>query len=149
MFPPIEELVSHRGNMLLLNRVISATPESIQVEAKIDENAWYADTQGAMPAWIGIELMAQAIAALAGLTGHIANTPPKQGLLLGARSFTAHKSAFFGNETLLVTAREVFQDASGLGAFDARIEQAGEIVAEATLKVFEPADFKTFMEHAT
>jgi len=146
MYPPIEELLAHRGNMLLIDRVIGFDANGIQAEARVDGEAWYADADGAMPAWIGIELMAQAIAALVGLAAREKGLPPKQGLLLGTRGFTASVSAFARNTTLVVVANEVFQEANGLAAFDARIELAGETVAEATLKVFEPADFKAIVE---
>jgi len=154
MFPPITELLTHRGNMLLIDRVIASGSDGIRVEAKVDGSAWYADADGAMPAWVGLELMAQTIAALVGLAAHEQGLPPRQGLLLGTRNYTARTPVFARNATLVVAATEVFQEANGLGAFDARIEiagtsMAGETVAEATLKVFEPADFKTILEQGT
>lgn len=152
IFPSIEELLPHRGDMLLIERVLARDPEGIRVEAKVDGNAWYADENGAMPAWIGIELMAQAIAALVGLNAREQHLPPRQGLLLGTRVFTASVPVFARDATLVVAANEVFQEANGLAAFDARIEladTAGVAVAEATLKVFEPADFKAIVEQGT
>lgn len=146
MYPPIEELLTHRGNMLLIDRVIACGPDGIRVAARVDPEAWYADADGAMPAWIGIELMAQAVAALVGLAARERGSPPKQGLLLGTRSFTARLPAFPRNAALVVAASEVFQEANGLAAFDARIDLADETVAQATLKVFEPVDFKTLLE---
>jgi predicted hotdog family 3-hydroxylacyl-ACP dehydratase len=146
MFPPITELLAHRGNMLLIEHVVACGPDGIRVAARVDGNAWYADAEGAMPAWVGIELMAQAIGAMVGLAARDYGRPPKQGLLLGTRSFIARVPSFARGEHLEVTASEVFQEANGLAAFDARIELGGETVAEATLKVFEPADFKTILE---
>lgn len=149
MFPPIEELLSHRGNMLLIDRVIDSGPDGIRVEAKVDGNAWYADASGAMPAWIGLELMAQAIAAQVGLVARAQGLPPKQGLLLGTRAFNSRIPAFVRDRVLIIVAKEVFQETNGLGAFDAHIELGGEIVAEATLKVFEPANFEAILEQGT
>lgn len=151
MYPPIAELLAHRDNMLLLDRVLESGSAGIRVAASVDGEAWYADADGAMPAWIGIELMAQAIAALVGLNAREKGLPPKQGLLLGTRGFTARVPTFPRGARLVVAASEVFREDNGLAAFDARIElagaeKAGEIVAEATLKVFEPADFKTLLE---
>ncbi len=145
-FPAIEELLTHRGNMLLIDHVLACGPEGIRVAARVDGGAWYADMDGAMPAWIGIELMAQAIAALVGLTARDQGLPPRRGLLLGTRAFTASVPSFARNAALVVAASEVFQEANGLAAFDARIELADETVAEATLKVFEPADFKSILD---
>jgi predicted hotdog family 3-hydroxylacyl-ACP dehydratase len=65
--PPIEQLIPHRGTMLLLDAVSACSDESLTALAKVRGDAWYADADGAMPAWIGIELMAQAIAAHVGL----------------------------------------------------------------------------------
>ncbi len=148
MYPPMEELLTHRGNMLLLDHVVAAGPDHVRVAAVVDGNAWYADAEGAMPAWIGIELMAQAIGTLVGLVARGQNLPPRQGMLLGTRSFTTRRAAFARGENLEITAREVFKETNGLAAFDASIEIAGETVAEATLKVFEPADFKTTLEQS-
>lgn len=146
MFPPIEELIAHRGNMLLIDHVLTADDRSIRVAATVDPSAWYADANKAMPAWIGIELMAQAIGALVGLTVHASGLPPKQGLLLGTRALIAHMSAFPAGARLEVTAQEVFRETNGLAAFDTRIELNGETVVTATLKVFEPADIHSILE---
>ena len=44
-------------------RSSALSDESLTAHATVRSDAWYADADGAMPAWIGIELMAQAIAA--------------------------------------------------------------------------------------
>lgn len=132
--------------MLLIDHVLEAGEDGIKVAATVDPAAWYADADGAMPTWIGIELMAQAIAALVGLTARAKDLPPKQGMLLGTRSLTARIPAFPAGARLVVAAKEIFQEANGLAAFDTRIELDGVTVAEATLKVFEPADFKSVLE---
>ncbi|EEA00465.1 conserved hypothetical protein, partial [Burkholderia sp. H160] len=60
---PIEAIIPHRGSMLLLDAVDTFADTTLSAFATVDPHAWYADAAGAMPAWIGIELMAQAIAA--------------------------------------------------------------------------------------
>ncbi|CAH2907314.1 MAG: 3-hydroxydecanoyl-[ACP] dehydratase (EC [uncultured Paraburkholderia sp.] len=60
---PIEAIIPHRGTMLLIDAVSAFSEETLSARATVHAGAWYADAQGAMPAWIGIELMAQAIAA--------------------------------------------------------------------------------------
>lgn len=142
----MEELIAHRGNMLLIERVLEANEAGIKVAATVEPHAWYADADGTMPAWIGIELMAQTIGAFVGLNALTQGLPPKQGMLLGARSLTARLPGFPAGARLVVTATEVFQEANGLAAFDTAIELDGETVMEATLKVFEPADFKSLLE---
>lgn len=149
MYPPIEDLIAHRDNMLLIERVTEAGAGYLQAAASVDRNAWYADETEAMPAWIGIELMAQTIAAYVGLSAQARGLPSKQGLLLGTRSYVAHRSDFPADAALSVRAEEVFQEENGLGAFNCTIECDGALAAEATLKVFEPSDFATFMEQTS
>lgn len=144
--PSIEEIVSHRGTMLLLDRVVAFDAECATAEYVPRSDAWYADNNGDMPAWIGIELMAQAIAAHVGLLKHSEGSPAKQGALLGTRRYQSAEPAFAAGKVLRIDARLIFRDASGLGAYDCRIARAGEELASATLKVFEPDDFQTLLQ---
>jgi predicted hotdog family 3-hydroxylacyl-ACP dehydratase len=144
-FPPIEELVPHRGAMLWIDRVVAADAAGLEVEVVISSSGLYADEQGAMPAWLGIELMAQTLAAHVGFRARAAGLPPRPGVLLGCRTYRAAKPAFAAGSVLRVRARESFSDESGFAAYDCAIAgQAGEL-ASAQLKVFEPADFAAFV----
>jgi predicted hotdog family 3-hydroxylacyl-ACP dehydratase len=145
-FPPIEELLPHRGAMLLLDRVFSENEESIVAETTVPETAWYLDEQGGMPAWIGIELMAQAIAAHAALRGRRKGEPPRRGVLLGCRAYRASAPRAAAGARLNVFAKASVVDESGLGAYECRIELGAAEFATATLKVFEPEDFDAFMK---
>ena len=145
-FPAIEELLPHRGAMLLLDAVLSGDENSIVVEATVPETAWYLDEQGGMPAWIGIELMAQAIAAHTGLKGRLRGEPPKRGVLLGTRAYHCRVASFRPGSPLQVSARMTYMDEGGFGAFDCTIRNPmSEELASATLKVFEPGDFEAFI----
>jgi predicted hotdog family 3-hydroxylacyl-ACP dehydratase len=144
-YPSIEELLPHRGPMLLIDRVTAADAERLSAQASVNAQAWYADAGGNMPAWIGVELMAQAIAAFVGLEQRRQGKPIKIGFLLGTRKYSCAVPAFARDAVLDVTAHLVYREASGLGAFDCHIELKGERVADATIKVFEPDDPARFM----
>lgn len=144
--PPIEDLLLHRENMLMLDSVIAFTCESSISEYTPRNNTWYVDTAGNMPAWAGIELMAQAIAAYVGLLKRSQNMPPKQGVLLGTRQYKATVPSFTANIKLQIHINMVYQDVSGLGAYDCMIQQNNKTLATATLKVFEPDNFETFIQ---
>jgi predicted hotdog family 3-hydroxylacyl-ACP dehydratase len=146
--PPIEELLPHRGTMLLLDRVLAFSAQDITAECTPKREGWYADARGNMPAWIGIELMAQAIAAHVGLIKRSEGKPVSPGVLLGTRRYAPARAAFPAAQPLLVASSISFRDESGLAAYDCRIEAAGERLVEATLKVFEPADFQAFLQAA-
>ncbi|WP_395061847.1 hotdog family protein [Paraburkholderia silvatlantica] len=145
-FPPIEAIIPHRGTMLLLDSVAACSDESLTALAGVHADAWYADEQGAMPAWIGIELMAQAIAAHVGLLSMREGKPARPGVLLGTRRFQAAQGAFASGALLSVTVNELLRSEAGHGAYGCTISQDGNLLAEATVKVYQPRDFQTFIE---
>lgn len=152
-FPSIEYLLPHRGNMLLLEAIIAADDESATCRARPDAGAWYADDSnniGVMPAWIGIELMAQAIAAHVALAARRAGKPPRPGVLLGTRAYKTCVSHFPAGAELRVSARLSYRDESGLGAYDCALaDAAGVELATAAITVFEPNDFDKFIRGET
>jgi len=147
--PPIEELLPHRGTMRLLDRVLEFDGRRIAAECVPRADAWHADARGNMPAWIGIELMAQAIAAHVGLVKRSEGRPVSPGVLLGTQRYSATRPVFEPGAPLSVTAVLSLRDASGLAAYDCRIEAGGSLLASATVKVYEPADFAAFLRDAT
>jgi predicted hotdog family 3-hydroxylacyl-ACP dehydratase len=147
-FPPIEAIVPHRGTMLLLDSVSACSDESLTAHARVHADAWYADADGAMPAWIGIELMAQAIAAHVGLLSMRVGKGARPGVLLGTRRYEAHVPAFARDAQLKVSVHEVLRSEEGHGAYTCRIEQGSALYAEAIVKVYQPHDFPTFIEES-
>lgn len=145
-FPPIDELLAHTGDMLLLDRILSFENDSTLAEYSPQTHAWYADESGHMPAWIGIELMAQTVAAHVGLLKRDQNAKPKQGVLLGTRSFRAAVAYFGAGVPLQIQATIAYRDDSGLGAYDCMIMSGDMKLASATLKVFEPENFESFLQ---
>ncbi|MGP1716147.1 MAG: ApeP family dehydratase [Methylophilus sp.] len=170
VLPDVSELLMHRPPMLLLDQADSFDAESVTMLYTPDTQAWYADAEGNMPAWIGIELMAQAIGCHVALNKRLQQQPPKQGVLLGSRRYLASVPVFIGNRQLRIQAVMIFRDESGLAAYDCTIceqvmagdneqgqqneraeKQPGEtanVLASATLKVFEPDNFQQFLQGA-
>lgn len=138
--PPIEELLLHRGVMLLVDRMVAFEGGFAVAEYTPRADAWYVDERGEVPGAFGIEFMAQTVAAHVALRKRAQGLPPKLGMLLGTRRYRAHRPSFAVGETLRIEVRELFQDESGLGAYECGIVAAGITAAEATLKVFEPDD---------
>lgn len=143
--PTIDDLLPQRGIMRLLDEVESWRAEGIVVRAHCDDAAWYAEGSGGMPSWLGIEMMAQAIAAHVNLLSRAPGQPIRRGVLIGTRSYRADPTRFTGGTRLTVRADVVFRDESGLGAYDCTITSGRDILAEATIKVFEPDDFEQFV----
>jgi len=145
-YPPIEELLPHRGTMLLLDRVIAFEETSASAAYAPRADAWYCDHEGNMPAWIGIELMAQTAAVHVALKKRGAGLPPAMGALLGTRCYQAQVASFKGGVALTVSATLILRDASGLGAYDCAIACGETPLASALLKVYEPEDFEQFVQ---
>ncbi|KVM73381.1 MULTISPECIES: ApeP family dehydratase [Burkholderia] len=140
------EVLPHRGSMLLLEAIEWCGEEAIVARARVCADAWYADAGGAMPAWIGIELMAQAIAAHVGLLAMREGGRARPGVLLGTSSYRAHHAAFAAGAKLTVHARELLRGDAGHGAYECAIHLGEACGAEAVLKVYQPEDFQTFIE---
>ncbi len=141
--PAVVDLLPHRGEMLLLDRVLVVDEPGVTVLAHAGGQTWYADTSNTMPAWIGIELMAQAIAAHVGWRKAQRGLLPQRGVLLGTRAY--HCDTHFFEGELEIDANLSFIDESGLGAYRCAIRMGGAVVATANLKVFEPEDFEQFL----
>ena len=151
--PPITELLPHRAPMLLLDRVVDFADDTLVAEYAPRADAWYADAgdAGAMPGWIGIELMAQAVAAHVALKKRDEGLLPKMGALLGTRSYRMLRptvASFAAGQPLRIVVSENFRDAGGLAAYDCRIEDStgAGALAQALLKVYEPDDFGAFVQ---
>lgn len=131
----IEELLPHAGRMMLLERVISFDEESMTAEVIVRDDGLFGES-GAVPAWLGIEYMAQTVAAHGGMMCKIAGRPLNLGFLLGTRRYHCNVDKFTAGTVLTVTVKRLIQD-QGLGVFDCRIAGAGVAVA-AQLSVYQP-----------
>jgi predicted hotdog family 3-hydroxylacyl-ACP dehydratase len=146
VFPAIEDVLPHRGTMRLVDEITACGDESVTVLASVDPQAWYADADGAMPAWIGIELMAQAIAAHVGLIAMRAGGRARPGVLLGASRYEADAPSFARGARLRIDANRVLMSEQGHGAYECTIAAGERRVAQAVVKVFQPNDFEAFIE---
>jgi predicted hotdog family 3-hydroxylacyl-ACP dehydratase len=144
--PAALELLPHRGCMLLIERFLQFGPAGTVALAVPDALAWYADVQGNMPAWIGIELMAQTVAGHAALCKRARGLPASPGVLLGTRRYQAAVPWYAAGVPLEVAVSGEFGDAGGLAVFECSIRSPQLEVASATLKVYEPENFKRFLE---
>lgn len=141
---PMAELVPHAGRMRLLDAAIEGDEESLLARVEIRADSLFHE-DGAVGAWVGIEYMAQAVAAWAGWRARLAGAAPKIGLLLGSRRFGSRRARYLVGEVLMVEARREFQAENGLGHFECSIAIDGDAVASAALTVFEPEDADSFL----
>jgi predicted hotdog family 3-hydroxylacyl-ACP dehydratase len=132
---PVRELLPHDPPMVLLDRVISCGDSSLVAEVVVTPESMFCGEAG-VPGWVGIEYMAQSVAAHAGALARERGGEPAIGYLLGTRSYKSAVSVFPIGATLTVSIEPLFVE-MGLGAFACRIDM-GETVAEATINVYQP-----------
>ncbi len=82
--PSPEDLVPHRGSALLLRRVLRCEGDSIECVGVIPGTSPFV-RDGQAPAFVGLELAAQAAAALQALESSIGPGKPQPGYLVGVR----------------------------------------------------------------
>jgi predicted hotdog family 3-hydroxylacyl-ACP dehydratase len=140
---PIADVLPHAGAMILLDRVDELGDERVVCTRGLRAGEPFVDADGSLPAWAGIELMAQAIAAWAGCHARAAGEPVRLGFLLGARQYRCDADAFPPGAELRIEATRGFHDDEGMGVFACRVEGGG-VCAEARLTVFSPPDAATF-----
>lgn len=141
----LDELVRHRGDMSLLDEVLAYGDTWLQARATLTQNNLFL-TDGKVPSWVGIEYMAQSVAALAGTRSRSNDEPARVGFLVGTRKFQVEQPAFSIGSILTIVVSEVVMGENGLGVFDCELtcEQPDGLsfVASARLNVFQPDDFR-------
>jgi predicted hotdog family 3-hydroxylacyl-ACP dehydratase len=131
----IAQLIPHSGNMVFLDRVIAADESSLTAELVVRCDGLLGDEK-AVPTWVGIEYMAQTIAAFAGLQAKQKGKAIRLGLLLGTRHYHSNLAEFSVGSILTVRVEKIIQ-AETLGVFDCYIQGDGVEVL-ANLNVYQP-----------
>lgn len=146
--PDIRSLVPHSGTMALLDRLIAVGDGTLCAEVVIGRDTLFCDGRG-VGAWIGVEYMAQTVAAFAGYEAHLRGEQVKVGFLLGSRRYACTRPEFALGSTLHVHVQRTLQGDNGLGAFECRIDDAndaaGTALATATITVFQPDNVNEFL----
>ena len=143
---PIAEVVPHAGDMILLDAIEHVDAEHIVCVREVRANEMFSTTDGSLPVWAGIELMAQSIAAWAGCQARLEQRDVRLGFLLGTRHYVCNVDTFPLGSVLRVQATCAFSDHNGMGVFICRIDAPG-IHAEARLTVFSPPNAAAYLTH--
>ena len=143
---PITELLPHKDNMMLLGALVYYDENKVIVSTTIAKEGVFTVDGDFAPAWLGVELMSQAIATYAGVQQRLVNQEPRVGFLLGTRRYVAHVATFAVGTSLLISAEKVYLDDSGLGAFQCQIYNDDRVFAESTINVYEPQDVEAYLK---
>ncbi|MFN2425175.1 MAG: hypothetical protein ABR587_01865 [Candidatus Binatia bacterium] len=123
-FPPVTELLPHRGRAVLLERVLAHDRAATECSVDTSNHTLFHDPDGGVPATVGLEYMAQTIAAHGGLRDRESGREARPGFFLGTRRLTFAVARFQPGQQLVVTARHL-RGETGMLAFDCSIRAAG------------------------
>ncbi len=147
--PDLDHLLMHRPPMRLLDRAISISEHEAVAELTVREDIPFIAPGRGLPAYAGLELMAQSIGLIDGFKCYCEGLPPKIGFLLGCRRYTTACDTFAIGSRLIVTVQMVFNGGE-MYSFECRIaDPEGRELAKASLNVFAPRDPPTFLKDGT
>lgn len=135
----VTDLLPHAPPMVLLDEIIGWNQGQISVALVIRPGIpFFVDAKG-VPAYVGLEYMAQACGVYAGIEGRNLGQPIRLGFLLGTRNYHSATDWFRPGQRLVIDANEVFRQEL-MGVFDCRISREGTKIASAQLNVYQPEE---------
>ncbi len=143
----VEELIPHSPPMVLIDKILDFDHNSLIAEINIKENCkFYDENIQGVPSWVGMEYMAQAIAAMAGIQAKKKNEQIKLGFLLGTRRYDIFHHVFKAGETYNIQIEQLYMDDSGLASFDCQISDKLKTLVKARLNVYETDDAQQIID---
>jgi len=141
-YPDIRSLVPHQAPMLLIDKLIDVGELTVHCQVNVHQEGLFFDRQiNGVPAWVGIEFMAQTVAAWSGYHAWLQGKPAPIGFLLGSRRYSSECEYYDHGALLDIYAQQVMES-DGMAAFLCRIDCAGEVLASAQLNAFLPSQDK-------
>jgi len=138
-FPCVELLLPHDAPMILIDKIIDVSKLTIHCQVEINAGGMFFDKQiNATPAWVGIEFMAQTVAAWSGYHAWLKKSPSPIGFLLGSRRYNSECDIYRSDQILDIYAEQLMEN-EGMSAFMCRIECEGKILASCQLNAFVPS----------
>ncbi|WP_226876675.1 hotdog family protein [Microbulbifer hainanensis] len=139
-----EDLVPHSGDMSLLDRVLIVGEETLTAELYVRDDGIFA-RDGRVPGYVGIEYMAQAVAAFSGYHAKQRGEEVRLGFLLGTRKFETSVDSFLCGDKLTVEVERLLQAENGMATFECRVSGDGA-QQSARLNVYQPDNIEAYLK---
>lgn len=142
----VKDVLPHAEPMILLDELITFDDDSGVCRHTISpESLLYSDKLNGVPSYVGIEYMAQSIAAYANANEIKEGRPVEIGFLVSSRKYKCDVPVFKTGAELIIKASKLYRDESGLSAFDCSISENDQQIASARVNVFQPDDPAKFL----
>ncbi|WP_434358608.1 hotdog family protein [Parasalinivibrio latis] len=140
--PPLDELLPHEAPMILLDSLVDVGDFHVHCQVTPEPSSLFFDNAiNGIPGWVGIELMAQSVAAWSGYQARKKDKSPPIGFLLGSRRYTSDCPFFTSGKRLDIHAKHVMES-NGMAVFSCTIEHNSETLATAQLNAYVPTEEK-------
>ena len=147
--PSVAEILPQRGRMMLLSSVLEHSEDETVCAVEVAADTLFVEASGTVPAVMGVEYMAQSVAAHAGLRAWARGEPARVGFLIGSRRLDFRtRSGFRVGQRLVVRVSHVWGEEE-YAMFACRlIDVASQAtLVEGNLNVFLPRSLDAFGAH--
>ena len=145
-FPPVADVMPHRGPMMLLSSVLEHSEGHTVCAVEVNAGSPFVAPDGTVPALVGVEYLAQGVAAHAGLRGWARGEPPRIGFLIGSRrlDFRSHADFRVGQRLIVEVVRAWGEEEFAMFACRLVDAHSGAVVLEGHLNVVQPRSLDRF-----
>lgn len=133
----IDEVVPHSSPMILIDEILEYSDQHLISRVDITSSSLFLTNQNYVPTWVGIEYMAQSVAAWSGIQSRQKSQPIKMGYLIGCKQYEVSRDGFYPGERLIISVVKKYLG-NGIGLSDSRIEIDSNIIVKSLLTVFQP-----------
>ncbi|MDD2761556.1 MAG: 3-hydroxylacyl-ACP dehydratase [Methylomonas sp.] len=140
----VESLLPQSGTMVLVDKVLEAGEGHIVVEMTVRDDGLFSGPDHTVPAWVGLEYMAQAVAAYSGYQRKRRGLDIELGFLLGTRFYQCSVGEFKCGAKLEIRAEKIIEAANDMAVFDCRLTGEG-VEATSKLNLLMPQDTQKFL----
>jgi len=142
----VADYIPHQPPMRLIDEIISAADDRVCVAAQITrDNIFFDPAEGGVPAWVGIEYMAQAAAVWVGRHCEQLGRPIQPAFLISSRQLTAEVPVFAEGEALRITVIAALVEPP-IVAFRGSITiESGQKLVEAIFSAYQPEDVTDYL----
>lgn len=139
------EVLPISGNIILLDAITGWGDDWLEARVEHRLPSLFSEDDGSVPSWVGLEYMAQAVGALAGIRNLLAGKGKRIGFLLGTRKYQSYHPRFEPGVAVTVRVDELLCDIDNLGVFDCTIS-ADTLLAQASIKMLQPEHVDAILE---
>ena len=147
--PPVAAFMPHAAPMVFLERWLEHDADRTLCETRVERLAFLREPDGSLPAWVGIEMLAQTLAVHAGVTAHEQRNEPLVGFLLGTRRLTVAVARLSPGVRYEVECRRVWGE-RGLVCFETALRERGDeaVLVGGRLNAYVPEDVEALLAGA-